>query len=126
MKKLIKIAICLVVISSLTSCLEPIKKDVYPKYSLTTMSIVPDSLKREQREWVKETIRAANQNLTAGDYEDIDDTIDETWSTSEKLFEVDVICLYKDLGPEAGNSILIRPNEMTKKEKQILINLRNN
>lgn len=124
MKKLIKLVICSIIISTLTSCLERGKQVVYPQYSLVTFSEVPDSLKADHREWVKETVRAANQNLTAGDYEDIDDTIEEVMRTSESLFSVETITLRKKLGEGDFEYTDLNPKELTIKEKVILKNLK--
>ena len=56
----------------LTSCSSD---DEYPRYTLETIKYVPDSLKIKHRTWVTETIRAASQHMTGGDYEDVDVTI---------------------------------------------------
>lgn len=107
----------------LTSCSESVN---YPTYSLIQVSYVPDSLKIKHREWIKETIRASNQHLSAGDYEDIDETIIQASRTADELFQVSTIGLRKSINDDAWDDLELTPNEMTPKEKKILDSLTNN
>ncbi len=118
-----KVILLLVVLVCFTSCLEPIKKVEYPRYTLTRVSYVPDSLKSQQREWVKEAIRASNQHLTAGDYEDIDETIEQVERTSNNLFETSTFGLRKEINEEAFNDVILYPYELTSYEKRVLESL---
>lgn len=101
-------------------------KEPMVEYSLGTINSVPDSLKSKQRLWVTETIKAASQNMTGGDYEDVDDTIDQAWVTSERLFQVETLGLIKKVEDEGRTSFTeILPKNMTKYEKKVLSNLIN-
>jgi hypothetical protein len=115
-----KILFLLVVLICLVSCEKPPK---YPRYTLVRTYCVPDSLKSKQREWIKETIRASNQHLTAGDYEDIDETIQQVEHTSNNLFEVSVFALRKEVDAEPSNDVVLKGNELTSYEKRLLESL---
>lgn len=106
----------------LTSCKNEVK---YPIYSLATISYVPDSLKAEHREWIKESIRASNQYLTAGDYEDIDETIIQVERTASNLFEVNTIGLRKQISDSYWDDLRLKPSELSSYEKVILDSLVN-
>lgn len=62
-------------------------------YGISIITIVPDSLQVKYAEWIKETVRAASQNMTGGDYEDADDTIEQAQVSGLKVFGVEKICL---------------------------------
>ena len=95
-------------------------------YSLTTIYYVPDSLKIEQRKWVIETVRAASQHMTGGDYEDVDNTIKTTVAMSNELFQVSEIGLKKINQNDMYSPIYIKSSEFSKKEKLIFDSLQNN
>lgn len=107
----------------LTSCFEKVN---YPNYSLIQVNYVPDSLKVKHREWIKETVRASNQHLSAGDYEDVDQTIIQATWTADELFQVSAIGLRKSINDNRWDDLELTPNEMTPKEKKILDSLTNN
>jgi hypothetical protein len=91
---------------------------------LSTDEYVPDSLKIVHREWIKETVRAASQNMSGGDYEDADETIEQAKITADELFAKRVIVLKKELN-RRGACLYLFPNELSEKEKQIFDNLLN-
>jgi len=95
MKKTKLVVICLLFAVIFSSCGEVSNKGWVDtkKYSLSTTVIVPDSLKKEYADWVKETVKAASQNMTGGDYEDVDETIEQAQSSGEKIFGREVRCL---------------------------------
>lgn len=97
----------------------------YPIYSLETIEYIPDSLKTEHRIWITETIRAASQHMTGGDYEDIDATIRQAKSTADELFQVNVIGLRKKINENYWDDLHLKPNELNQKEKVILDSLLN-
>lgn len=107
------------VLFSLVSCNE----DKYPKYSLTTIEFVPDSLKVEHRKFITETVRAASNQMTGGDYEDVDVTIIQAERTADNIFSSSVVGLRKETD---GNSLELKPNELNVYEKKILDSLLNN
>lgn len=107
------------VLFSLVSCNE----DKYPKYSLTTIEFVPDSLKVEHRKFITETVRAASNQMTGGDYEDVDETIIQAERTADNIFSLSVVGLRKETD---GNSLELKPNELNVYEKKILDSLLNN
>lgn len=122
-KQTIKAILCYILVTVLASCKkEEIK---YPVYSLESKDIVPDSLKKEYRAFITETVRAANQHLYAGDYEDIDETIIQAERTADNSFSVKVLCLRKQIDENYWNDIIITPSEFTQKEKIIFKNLQN-
>jgi len=109
---------------SFTAC----KKDEsikYPIYSKTQIRYIPDSLKEKHREWIKETIRASNQHLSAGDYEDIDETIIQVERTADDIFEVETFGLRKQFSDATFDYLDYKPNELNSYEKRILDSLVN-
>lgn len=122
LKKIKLICSILLLTILLISCEEKVQ---YPIYSLTKISYVPDSLKVKHREFVKETVRAASQQMTGGDYEDVDETIIQAKHTADELFQVSVIGLRKDIDENYWNAIELTPEEMNPYEKKILDSLSN-
>ena len=103
------------------------KKDVeeYPKYSLETIKYIPDTLKVKHREWIKETVRATNQHLSAGDYEDVDQTIIQAKWTADELFETTVVGLRKEINDNHRDDLSLTPDKLNVYEKHILDSLTN-
>lgn len=97
----------------------------YPIYSKIKVYYIPDSLKVEYREWIKETIRASNQHLSAGDYEDIDETIEQAETTANNIFEIQTYGLRKQFTDREFDYLDYKPNELSIYEKQILDSLIN-
>ncbi len=93
----------------------------YPIYTLERVTLVPDSLKAKHREWIKETVRASNQHLAAGDYEDVDETIEQAERTADNIFEVTTFGLRKQINPDDYD--LLKPNELTPYELSVLDSL---
>ena len=120
MKKLMIITTLLLL---LQSCKEYVK---YPIYTLKTIDVIPDSLKTKHRDWVKETIRAASQNMTGGDYEDVDVTIMQAKRTADELFSVQVLGLNKSVDENYYNDLQLTKEEFTKQEENIFQQLKNN
>ena len=109
------------VLFSLVSCNE----DKYPKYSLTTIEFVPDSLKAEHRKFITETVRAASNQMTGGDYEDVDETIIQAERTADNIFSSSIVGLRKEIDENYWNSLELKPNELNVYEKKILDSLVN-
>jgi len=120
MKKIVSLLVILIVFSS---CKE--EKPTFPHYTLETVNYVPDSLKKEHREWIKETVRAGSQHMTGGDYEDVDETIMQAERTADNLFERKVLGLRKQINENFWDDILLRPDELTPREKKIFDSLTN-
>jgi len=100
-------------------------KGKYPAYSLETIEYVPDTLKLQHRTWITETIRAASQHMTGGDYEDVDATIRQAKWTADELFQVNIIGLRKEIDKNYWNDLHLVPNELNVYEKQIFDSLIN-
>ncbi len=109
------------VLFSLVSC----NGDKYPKYSLTTIEFIPDSLKVEHRKFITETVRAASNQMTGGDYEDVDETIIQAERTADNIFSSSVVGLRKEIDENYWNSLELKPNELNVYEKKILDSLVN-
>lgn len=109
------------VLFSLTSCSE----EKYPKYSLTTIEFIPDSLKAEHRKFITETVRAASNQMTGGDYEDVDETIIQAERTADNIFSSSIVGLRKEIDKNYWNSLELKPNELNVYEKKILDSLVN-
>ena len=106
----------------LTSCSSD---DEYPRYTLETIKYVPDSLKIKHRTWVTETIRAASQHMTGGDYEDVDVTIRQAKWTADELFQVGIVGLRKEIDDNYWNDLHLLPIDLNIKEQHVLDSLVN-
>ena len=73
LKKSIMKLLMLLIPVLLFSCQYEIKSN----YSLYNFDYVPDSLKHKQAEFVVNTVKSASSSHLGGDYEDVDDTIEE-------------------------------------------------
>ena len=93
------------------------------EYSLTTIQSVPDSLKEKQRGWILETVRASNQHLSAGDYEDIDETIIQVERTANDLFGKTELGLRKSVKEKQRVFIKIKPSDFSTYEKKVFDSL---
>lgn len=122
MKKLNYLLIVCLLSIIFVSCGENVK---YPRYSIEKIHIVPDSLKSAHREWIKETVRAASMHMTGGDYEDVDETILQAEQTANRIFEIQIIGLRKEINEDFYSDVIILPNEFTANDKHILDSLRN-
>lgn len=121
---LLKPALLIVAVSSclfIQSCEKT--TDKYPKYSLESITVVPDSLKLQYRQWITATVKAASQYMTGGDYEDIDVTIRQTKLTADELFQIKLIGLRKSINDNLCDDLHLCPNELTEKEKLIFDSL---
>lgn len=94
-------------------------EEKYPRYEIQVVEVVPDSLKTKQQNFITETIRAANQRLTAGDYEEVYETVYAVRNVSTELYSVQVVALKKRISGAYGNYIYILPENMTEEEKRI-------
>jgi len=63
-------------------------------YVLSNVVYIPDSLKDKQAQFITETVRAASQHMSGGDYEDPEDVIYAANSTFENIYGIKVECLY--------------------------------
>lgn len=113
--------IVLLIITILTSCGydENNPRPTYPQYFITTSTSVPDSLKERQQQWIVDIVAAASNQMTGGDYEDVDDTIDEAVEQSEKLFGRKNIRYWLNPNAQQYNSIELRDDQMSEKQKKI-------
>jgi len=117
MKNLILIMIVIIISSSCRGEMEEVNK--YPKYSLTTVDYVYDSLRDQFVNDVERLVRASNQHLNAGDYENV-------WVTLRVVKHDILLPLYgvriralKISYENWEDIILIHPKDLT--EKQIII-----
>lgn len=62
-------------------------------YSLSSVIIVPDSLKSEQAKWIIEACESLTKSSTFSDYDDVDDVMDEVCNKSILIFGRSKPCL---------------------------------
>jgi hypothetical protein len=105
-----------------SSCKNEVK---YPNYSLTTIEYIPDSLKVEHRKFITETVRAASNQMSGGDYEDVYETIIQAERTADNIFSSNIIGLRKKIDDNYWNDLELKPNELNVYEKKILDSLVN-
>lgn len=116
------LAYVLLVAVLFSSCKNEVK---YPIYSLTTIEYVPDSLKVEHRKFITETVRAASNQMTGGDYEDVDETIIQAERTADNIFSSNIIGLRKKIDDNYWNDLELKPNELNVYEKKVFDSLVN-
>lgn len=109
----------------ITSCdFTPIKYPIV-EYSIYQQRYVPDSLKPDMRKWITETVRAATNNISTEDYEDIDDTIEQAEESAYNIFSVNVYSLRKEMRSRSRTDIIyINPESFDDYEKQMFDSLR--
>lgn len=108
---------------TLISCKEEVTIK-YPRYSLETVEYIPDSLKTEHRKWITETVRAASEHMTGGDYEDIDQTIRQAKTTADEIYGEKVVGLRKQIDDSYFSDVLITPDKMTPEELKLFNSLK--
>lgn len=113
-----KLTYFIIGIGLLTSCVD--KNYNAPIYELRAYSVVPDSLREKQREFIINTVRASSEHMTGGDYEDVDETIEQAEATSVNLFSENKFGLIIDF---KGKISYVHPSELTPNQKQIVDSL---
>ena len=122
-KQIILTSFCTLLACFFSSCEST---EIYPRYSVDTKDVIADSLKHEYRTWITETVRAASQNMTGGDYEDVDDTIEQCEYTAKRIFSEEVIALRIEVDEHYYNDFLKTESELNDYEKTILDSLTTN
>lgn len=92
--------------------------EVEYSHRIVTEIFVPDSLMDDYRIWITETVRAASQHVTGGDYEDVHETIRQVEITGERIFGKKELCLSISYNSDYNN-IVVRQKDMTKEQRQI-------
>jgi len=118
MKNILILCVCAIVFNS---CMYDHTKNLvrYPRYKLESFSYVPAEHKAKYRAWITETVKASNQNLTAGNYSDIHETIQKAKDVADNIFMVKVLGLRKEIDDNYQNDILLPLEDMSKTEKTI-------
>ena len=122
LKKKTSYALYILLACVLCSC--SYEDEIYPRYSLYTVSTIPDSLKVKHRTWITETIRSASQNMTGGDYEHVDRTIRQAKETADEIFGIKEIGLKKEIDDNYWNDLRLPPNQLSDKELVMLDSLK--
>ena len=88
-----KILFLMVLSISLISC-----RDYTSHYEYGYEYRIPDSLKKEKEKFITETVRAASNNMTGGDYEDPEDLVYASSNVFNDIHRVKVegLNFYKD------------------------------
>lgn len=90
------------------------------RYELAKIDYIPDSLIEKHRNWITETVRAASQHMSAGDYEDVDNTIRQAGWQADEIYERSEMGLKFCVDDNYYNCIHLRRSEMSTREKYIL------
>ena len=120
----IKIMACKLLLSVVFLCGGCGSSEVYPKYEYAVDYYMPDTMRTKMIEWVKETIRATDQHLSAGDYEDPEDVIIQAERTGERLFVVRAEGLHKIKYEGEYQPEFIPQERMTDWEMKLYVRLR--
>ncbi len=114
------VALITILICTLVSCSEADlqSREVYPKYSYSIEKEVPDSLKDDMARWITATVSAASLHLSAGDYEDPEDLVEETTDAAERIFtrNIEGLSILKD---KDSYWKFIPYERLTEKQKEI-------
>lgn len=124
-KQITKYSIYVLLTWFFISCGNNIKKK-YPRYSATTKRVIPDSLKSEYRRWITETVKAASQNMSGGDYENVDETILQAERTANRVFGDDVRAIRIEMDGNHYHDLIISEYELNKHQKIKFDSLFNN
>lgn len=104
----------------LISCEEhPKVKEKYPHYTYGTDTYIPDSMKIQYANWVKETVAAASNHMTGGDYEDPEDVIEQAEESGKRIFESKAEGLYRVLSEGQWREFI--PKERLTKEELVIL-----
>lgn len=99
-------------------------KPEYPMYQIGYTNEVPDSLKDDMARFIVELTRASNQHLAAGDFEEVEDVIEQAEETAENIYERKVPVLHvKNSYADGWNCK--REYTLTPQEKEIFKKLIN-
>ena len=93
----------------------------YPKYSITTVQYVPDSLKSEYTAWIQENVRARKNKM--GSVKDMESTHYAMVRAAKVLYAHKVLGLRITTNDAAYSSVSKVPWEMNQKEKAIFDSL---
>ena len=106
--------ILLLSILCLISCKDPdTKTDLdYSEYEIGVRDIIPEKNQEKASALIEKLVSSASFHLTAGDYEDPEDVIEQAQSTAEDLYSERVVGLWHNLK-------FIPESEFTPDEKMI-------
>jgi len=103
------------------SCGPGYREETYPKYSIEIQRVVPDSLVDQYREWIQETIRAASQHMSGGEYENVGHTIWQAKRTGLELFGEPRKCLI--IATSGYQDYMVPQYQMTEEQREIFNDL---
>jgi hypothetical protein len=92
------------------------------EYWIVKEIMIPDSLSSKQAQFVIDVVKAATNNMSTHDYEDVDDTIEQARIEAFKIYSIEVVCLRRKVSGKM--TVAIYPHEMTEYEKSIFDKLR--
>lgn len=94
-------------------------KTEYPRYSLTSMEVVDDSLQEKYQEWIIRESSALSLHMTGGDYEDVDETAYAIKRIADRIFAKKKLVLRVEIDNNYFNDLILTEKEMNEKQKQI-------
>jgi hypothetical protein len=117
--------VAMILSATIYSCnYERPKPEVYPKYKYAIDDYLSDSAKIKMATWITETVKATNNQMTGGDYEDPEDVIEQLEETGKRLFSVRIEGLSIQEKQDGWWTFTAKP-ELTKNELVILDSLKN-
>lgn len=100
------------------------KTSEYPRYSISIMEHTPDSLIDKKAQFIVDVVDAASNRGMGGDYEDVDDTIEEAKKTANQIYSIKISCLHIETSSQDYGSN-VSPSAMTKYQRVIFDQLCN-
>ena len=95
-------------------------KPRFPRYTLETVTDIPDSLKAEHRQWIIDIVKAAHPNNNIEYVEGKAETITKAKQVADQIFGVRCFGIRVARNVWGTDDIIIKPSQMNAFEKQKL------
>jgi hypothetical protein len=105
-------SLLLLLLLVMISCKDPKPEPDYSDYQISYEDIIPEQDKEKATQLMEKLVSAASLHMTAGDYEDPEDLIEQAQSTTEDMYAERVVGLWH-------NYKFIPESEFTPQEKVI-------
>lgn len=119
--KLLLFVSTVLVVVFLSSC----EDDKYPRYSLSTKSVIPEEDKEKYAEFVVKAVSSASYHMTTCDYEDPEDLIRQVEQTASNLYSKEIQVLKLE-NCKSCDYDYIEPSSFSEYQKHVFDSLQNN
>lgn len=105
----------------LSSC----EGEKYPKYSLSTKTVIPEEDKEKYAEFIVKAVSSASYHMTTCDYEDPEDLIRQVEQTASNLYSKEIQVLKLE-NCKSCHYDYIEPTSFSEYQKHVFDSLQNN